>query len=327
LRNWAVGTVLIGGLLIIFGRPLVNHVVEAMLYKSSAGSSPPLVAVIENRGGIIAVSDDGTVYGGGMYDGRFNIDPINDTNGIIRAYGLSLYHAAPRDVLMIGLASGSWAQVIANNPEVEHLTIVEINPGYGKLIRTTPLVASVVQNPKVDIVIDDGRRWLRFHPERQFDAIVANTVFHFRSNASNLLSSEFNELIRRHLNPGGIYLYNTTDSLRAQRTGCSSFRYGYGVFNNVLVSDMPIAFDVNHWRDILITYQIDGKPVFQRSRPTDADALKRITALFDRARNESLPPTERSVETCASILSRSVGVRTITDDNMGTEWRHLLGLD
>ena len=35
---------------------------------------------------------------------------------------------------MIGLSSGSWAQVIANDPDVASLTVVEINPGYLSLI-------------------------------------------------------------------------------------------------------------------------------------------------------------------------------------------------
>jgi spermidine synthase len=86
--------------------------------------------VLENRSGIIAVTDTGIVYGHGMYDGRFNTDLKHDTNGIVRPYALSLFHPAPRDVLMIGLSSGSWAQVIANNPDVASLTVIEINPGY-----------------------------------------------------------------------------------------------------------------------------------------------------------------------------------------------------
>ncbi len=77
---------------------------------------------------------DGIVFGNGMYDGRFNTDLKRDTNGIVRPYALSLFHPVPRDVLMIGLSSGSWAQMIANNPDVESLTVIEINPGYLTLI-------------------------------------------------------------------------------------------------------------------------------------------------------------------------------------------------
>jgi hypothetical protein len=36
-----------------------------------------LVEVVENRSGIITVIEDGTVFGHGMYDGRFNTDLKN----------------------------------------------------------------------------------------------------------------------------------------------------------------------------------------------------------------------------------------------------------
>jgi spermidine synthase len=125
---------------------------------------------------------------------------------------------------MIGLSSGSWATVVANHPGVTRLTVIEINPGYLGLIRQYPDVAGLLTNPKVEIHIDDGRRWLTRNADRKFDAVLANTTFHWRSNASNLLSVEFLELIRSHLNPGGFYFYNTTDSLRSPRPDARSSR-------------------------------------------------------------------------------------------------------
>ena len=62
-----------------------------------------------NKSGVIAVTQTGTVFGGGIYDGRFNVSLVNDTNGIQRAFALSYYHPDPKEVLMIGLSSGSWA--------------------------------------------------------------------------------------------------------------------------------------------------------------------------------------------------------------------------
>jgi spermidine synthase len=87
-------------------------------------------------------------------------------------------------------------------------------------------VESILRNPKISIVTDDGRRWLRHNPEKKFDAVVSNTTWNFRANATNLLSVEFLELVRPHLNPGGSFFYNTTDSPRVQRTACSVFPYG-----------------------------------------------------------------------------------------------------
>jgi spermidine synthase len=144
---------------------------------------------------------------------------------------------------MIGLASGSWAQVIANDSEVESLTIVEINPGYLPLIAQRPAVRKLLQNPKVAMVIDDGRRWLLHHPERKFDLVVSNTTWNWRANASNLLSIEFLELVRAHLNPGAIFYYNTTWSPEAMITGARVFPYALRISNFLAVSDSPIRLE------------------------------------------------------------------------------------
>src|SRR5215467_3194284 len=218
---------------VIVGPRVSEHVLESLQWKGM----PPdgaFAKVLENRSGIIAVTDNGIVYGHGMYDGRFNTDLKKDTNGIVRPYSLSLFHPAPRDVLMIGLSSGSWAQVLANNPDVASLTVIEINPGYLALIEKEPEVASVLTNPKVKIITDDGRRWLRANPARHFDAIVSNTTWHFRASVTNLLSVEFLDLIRNHLKSGGIFFYNTTDSERVQRTACLAFAHGARVTNHMV---------------------------------------------------------------------------------------------
>ncbi|MDD3372000.1 MAG: methyltransferase domain-containing protein, partial [Alphaproteobacteria bacterium] len=194
------------------------RILEKLLWKGGPEAAWPFEQVVENRGGILAVDRHSAVYGNGIYDGMFNTSILDDTNGILRPYALSYYNASPREVLEIGLASGSWAQILANVPGVEHLTIVEINPGYLDFIENRPEVSSLLSNPKVSIIIDDGRRWLRLHPEKKFDAIVSNTTYNFRSNATNLLSVEFLELVKKHLNPGGTFFYNTTDSARVQRT-------------------------------------------------------------------------------------------------------------
>ena len=305
---------------------LSGNVLESLQWKG-APYAEHFTEVVENRSGIITVTDQGTVYGHGMYDGRFNTDLKHDSNGIVRPYALSLFHPAPRDVLMIGLSSGSWAQVIANNPDVASLTIIEINPGYLTLIEHAPQVASVLNNPKVTIVTDDGRRWLRANPNRHFDAIVSNTTWYFRASVTNLLSVEFLELVRRHLNPGGIFFYNTTDSDRVQRTGCLAFAYGARFTNHIVVSDTPIAWDFQRWRRQLASYRIDGRPVFDPARDQDRATLDRFESWGGSLAPSEARNTERPIEPCPDILARTAGKRPITDDNMGSEWLHFLGLE
>ena len=198
-------------LLAAFHNAVSSTIYERLLYKWLYRENTKVVELVENRSGEIAVDDKETVYGSGAYDGHFNIDPVTDTNAIIRAYAIAGLHANPRHVLIIGLSSGSWAQILTNHPSVEDVTIVEINPGYLQLIRERAQVASLLQNPKVHIVIDDGRRWLVGHPDQRFDFILMNTTFNWRANISNLLSVEFLQILRNHLNPGGVAYYNTTE--------------------------------------------------------------------------------------------------------------------
>jgi spermidine synthase len=304
--------------------PLTAGILENLQWKDAASSMGRMAAVIENRSGIITVDRDGVVYGSGMYDGRFNTDLVHDTNGIVRPYALSLFHPAPRDVLMIGLSSGSWAQVIANNPAVASLTIVEINPGYVDLVASTPEVASVLANPKVTIVADDGRRWLRRHPDRRFDAIVSNTTWHFRANVTNLLSAEFLAIAKHHLNEGGIFFYNTTDAARVQRTGCLSFAHGARFTNHMVVSDAPIRWDFARWRAVLEAYRIDGRAIFNSAHAEDRAVLDHLIAIG--ANLADGVHAERSIEPCPEIVARTRDEQPVTDDNMGAEWRHVLGL-
>jgi predicted membrane-bound spermidine synthase len=304
---------------------LANHVLESLLPKRTADPIPPFARVVENRNGIITVDRSGVVWGDGSYDGRFNIDLVHDTNGIVRPYSLSLYHAAPRDVLMIGLSSGSWAQVIANNPGVSSFTIVEINPGYMKLVAEVPEVASVLTNPKVTIFIDDGRRWLRLNHDRRFDVIVSNTTWYFRANAANLLSTDFLELIKRHLRPGGVFFYNTTNSARVQRTGCLAFPHGARFSNHMVVSESPIVWDFERWRRTLEAYRIDGQPVLHLDRSEDRAALDQLISFEASMQNDAIPGAQKTIEPCTEILVRTDGKKPVTDDNMGSEWRHYFG--
>jgi predicted membrane-bound spermidine synthase len=280
--------------------------------------TPHFEYLIENRSGVVGVLSDKTVIGGGAYDGLFNVDPLQDANGIFRAYALSALHPAPRDVLMIGLSSGSWAQVIANNPAVEHFTIVEINPGYLSLIPRYGQVRSVLSNPKVTLVIDDGRRWLRRHPDK-FDAVVMNTTFHWRANVTNLLSVEFLQLVRQHLKSGGIFYYNTTHSPEVQLTGATVFPYLVRVWTFVAVSDSPIVVNKQRWLDTMQRYTIDGQSLLEpRNAGANKALLDNYAKWVDGARGGS---DKQMIEYADTLRARYKGRGIVTDDNMACEWR------
>jgi spermidine synthase len=218
---------------------------------------------------------------------------------------------------MIGLASGSWAQIFVNHPRLESLDIVEINPGYLNLIPHYAVVSSLLTNPKAHIYIDDGRRWLMAHPEARYDAIVANTTYHWRDHSSGLLSREFFQLVRKHLNAGGTYYFNTTESVEAVATALSVFPYGLRVFNFLAVSDAPLDVATERWLADLRIYQINGHRVFDPANPETKLTLTRYAAL---AQTVNQAPLRMGLENSASMRARMGNPRLITDDNMGLEW-------
>jgi spermidine synthase len=315
-RNGAAFGVAAALLVVIGGRPVLSTIYDRLLFKDQYPRAN-FQQVVEGRSGTIGVTPTGVVFGGGVYDGRFNVDLIHDINGIARPFALSAIHPAPRHVLMIGLGSGSWAQVVANHPQLEELTVVEINPGYLKLIPQYPAVASLLGNPKVRINIDDGRRWLVQNPGQRFDAIVMNTTFHWRNHISNLLSVDFLHTARQHLNSGGVLFYNITGSEDAMATGLAVFPYALRFSSCLAVSDSPIVFDRASWKSVLLSYVIDGKHVIDLN---DANQLARL----DEVVNIKEDPTGRqpfSIENAGQLRKRMQGRLIITDDNMGVEWR------
>ena len=315
---WAVGLIAAALVAVPASKGLYGLFFERLIFGTRSEARVPFLHIVENRNGVIGVTQDGAVFGGGVYDGYFNIDPVDDKNLVVRAYALSAFCPSPKRILVIGLATGSWAQIFANQPQVERLDAVEINPGYLELIPKYPMVRSFLENPKVHVYVDDGRRWLVAHREARYDAIIANNSFNWRDHSTGLLSVEYLQEIREHLNPGGVYYFNSTESDETIATALHVFPYGLRVINFAAVSDSPIVIDKDRWMAILWLYKIDGRTVFD---PVNPAALRVLGAYMVLADTVNAPPRFLGMESTDSLRRRLKGRLIITDDNMGEEWR------
>ena len=298
-------------LAIAAGGFLFGGFLENLQYEKEYPREQRFKSVLQNRHGIITI-DDATrpgdadiVYGGGIYDGRYSIDPLSP-NGIHRCYMVAALHPEPTDVLEIGLSSGSWAAALLRHEAVKSMEVVEINPGYLEAMAVYPEHKELLKNPRVNIHIDDGRRWLGLQPDdKKFDFILMNTTFHWRSHATNLLSTDFLELCKRHLKPGGAIFYNTTGSDEVVRTAAEVFEHVTMVGNFVAASDRPFDIHGEARREQLLRYKDpDGQPSFLRTPEFRAE-LDELVAM-------ELP--ELGPEMRASDF------RVITDDNMACEF-------
>jgi spermidine synthase len=116
-----------------------------------------------------------------------------------------LIPASPKNALVIGCGAGVTAGAVSIGPGVERLTIAEIEP-------LVPASVSkyfgehnynVVDNPKVRIHIDDARHFLHTTDEK-FDAITSDPLDPWVKGAATLYTLEFWNLVKAHLNPGGV---------------------------------------------------------------------------------------------------------------------------
>ena len=197
-----------------------------------------------NRHGIVHTAKalrGETVFGGNVYDGLPTVDVERNGNRLDRVYMLGLVTPSPKHVLFVGLSGGAWVRAFQGFPGVESVDVVEINPGYLDLIRERADVAPVLDDPRIHIHIDDGRRWLMRHPLARFDAIVQNTSFFWRANAGNVLSREYLSLSKTHLEPGGVIVVNTTGSYDVLATAQAVFAHAYRYSDFVYASDRSLT--------------------------------------------------------------------------------------
>ncbi len=262
---------------------------------------------LANRHGIIHVARTGrgdAVFGGNVYDGIAAVDVDKNSNNLERLYILALLNQHAKRVLFVGLSAGAWVRAMEGFPTVENIDVIEINPGYIEVIRAYPQLAPLLDDPRVHIHIDDGRRWLRRNPDARFDFIVQNTTYYWRANAGNLLSKEYFEETRRHLNPGGILIANTTGSFDVLATVHAVFEHSYRFRNFVYASDSPPSPDATGLSKI---YRPDGA-AFALDEATS-------TSVVFMLKNARLEPVEDF------LARRTVKSQVITDDNLVSEYR------
>jgi len=126
--------------------------------------------------------------------------------------------------------------------------------------------------------------------------------------------------MRRHLNHGGVVVYNTTSSEIVINTGLSTFPYGWRVINALYVSDEPMPLDRDRLLATLRAYRIDGQPVLDLSRASDVEALERISAAFDPGQAFT---GATLVQPRESMVANYAHFPILTDDNMVVEWEQV----
>jgi len=116
-----------------------------------------------------------------------------------------LFHANPKNVMVLGLASGITAGEVLHYP-VERLDVVEISPQVvegSSFFR--PWNNNVLSDPKTDLIVQDGRSHLQL-TDRSYDIIISEPSNPWMNGLANLFTQEFFELTKDRLESNGIFI-------------------------------------------------------------------------------------------------------------------------
>jgi len=117
----------------------------------------------------------------------------------------ALFHTDPKSVLVVGFGAGVTAGTFVVHPTIQKITICELEPLVPPA--ATQYFASENYNVKTDrrttIYYDDARHFILTSKDK-FDIITSDPIHPWVKGTSSLYSKQYFELVKEHLNPGGI---------------------------------------------------------------------------------------------------------------------------
>jgi spermidine synthase len=117
----------------------------------------------------------------------------------------ALLHSGPRSVLVVGFGAGVTAGSFTRYPEVENLTICELEPFIppASTLYFGKENYEVLRHRRTRMIYDDARHYI-FTTRGKFDVITTDPIHPWVKGTSVLYSKEYYELVKQRLNPGGV---------------------------------------------------------------------------------------------------------------------------
>jgi spermidine synthase len=162
----------------------------------------------------------------------------------------------PNKVLVIGCGAGVTAGAVSIDPMVKDQTIAEIEPLVPRVVSThfAQHNFNVVANPKVKVHLDDARHYLLTTSEK-FDAITSDPLDPWVKGAATLYTREFFEVVKSHLNPGGV----VTLFVQLYESSEAAVKSEIGTFLEAFPNGAVFANTVNgQGYDLVLFGQLEG---------------------------------------------------------------------
>jgi len=171
-----------------------------------------------------------------------------------------------KNILILGGGEGLAAREVLKHPEVEKVTIVDIDPAVFELgkthLRIRELNKGSLENPKVLSIPEDAFVFLQQYPEI-YDVIIADLPDPSNEALARLYSRDFFKLVKKRLSPSGMFVTQASSPFHtkmaywciAGNIQAAGFKYVYpyhayvpsfGDWGFILANSYPI--DKESWK-------------------------------------------------------------------------------
>ncbi|KYG66355.1 hypothetical protein AZI86_04685 [Bdellovibrio bacteriovorus] len=142
-------------------------------------------------------------------------------------YGaFNLRKKVPENILILGGGDGLLATELLKHPEIKRIDLVEIDPKMIELgkenFHFTRLNQGSLENPRVNVHIEDGFAFMKHQAPEQFDAVFIDFPYPHSPDLLRLYSVEFYKIVRRTLTPKGFVIMDgplySPDEMQAANT-------------------------------------------------------------------------------------------------------------
>lgn len=125
-----------------------------------------------------------------------------------------------RRVLVLGGGDGLAVREVLRYPEVDHVTLVDLDPMMTELARRTPILSALnshaLDDPRVEIINDDAMVWIDEYRGAPFDIMIIDFPDPNSYSLGRLYTSRFYSLAARALASGGAMVVQSTSPLMAR---------------------------------------------------------------------------------------------------------------
>ena len=226
----------------------------------------------------------------GVRNGCLPFSGIHSEMGLVPA----VIHPCPRDVAVIGLASGDTAWAASLRSETQRLEVMEICrtqlPTLHRFAarQVDAQLGRLLRDPRLNVIVADARSALS-RARNRYDLIVADPLVPVSAYSGNLYSVEFYRLCSRALKRGGVMCtWAPTGRVRRAFSDVMSHVIEFRDGEIIVGSNQPLSVDTRLWVERLRALQTEHEIDAEEAR--DLETALRTAKPFDARGAKSVKP-------------------------------------